>query len=269
MRFEMPENQQNKHPLISIIIPSFNKDEYIGDTLTSIIKQNYPKLEVIIQDGGSTDQSVNIIKKFASKYKYIKWESKKDKGQLDAINKGMKKARGEILAYINADDVYEKNAFNEVSKVFLNNPAILWLVGKGRVINDKGIEIAKPVTQFKNLLLKINKYNLLLVTNYLMQPSVFISRKAYDKYGSFTGVSSFITEYEMWLKIGVKQMPYVCDKYLSSFRLASGSITSSDFKHLLNEDVKVVEKYTKNPILIFMHLLTNIGRLFVIKIWSH
>jgi glycosyltransferase involved in cell wall biosynthesis len=102
-------------PKISIVIPSFNKKKFIGATLESIFSQNYPNFEVIIQDGASTDGTLEITEKFAKKYpQVVNWESKKDKGQTDAINKGLKKAKGEILTYINADDIYIKGALKKV-----------------------------------------------------------------------------------------------------------------------------------------------------------
>ena len=113
----------NEPPKISIVIPSFNKARVIGQTLESIVGQGYPDYEVIIQDGGSTDGTLDIIKKFAKKCpREIKWESGKDKGQLDAINKGLSKASGEILTYINADDVYEPGALDTVAKAYERVP---------------------------------------------------------------------------------------------------------------------------------------------------
>ena len=252
-------------PKISIVIPSFNKVRFIEETLQSIFKQEYSDLEVIIQDGGSTDGTVNVIKRFAKKYSGIKWESEKDNGQLEAINKGLKKAIGEVVTYINADDVYKKGALLTVGKYFSKNPDTLWLAGRGDVIDESGREISRLVTSYKNLLLAINRYPLLLVVNYLMQPSVFLARGAYEKYGPFTGSKVGVMEYELWLKLGRVKMPAVLDSYLSSFRLAGGTISSTEFKKVLLLDEKIAEKYTKNPLVLLMHRLHNLGRVATIK----
>ena len=252
-------------PKISIVIPSFNKVRFIEETLQSIFKQEYPSLEVIIQDGESTDGTVNVIKRFAKKYSGIKWESEKDNGQLEAINKGLKKAIGEVVTYINADDVYKKGALLTVGKYFSKNPDTLWLAGRGDVIDESGREISRLVTSYKNLLLAINRYPLLLVVNYLMQPSVFLARGAYEKYGPFTGSQVGVMEYELWLKLGRVKMPAVLDSYLSSFRLAGGTISSTEFKKVLLLDEKIAEKYTKNPLVLLMHRLHNLGRVATIK----
>jgi glycosyltransferase involved in cell wall biosynthesis len=252
-------------PKISIVIPSYNKVKYIQETLESIVSQKYLNLEVIIQDGGSTDGTLEIVKKYAKKYsKIISWVSKKDKGQVDALNKGFKKAKGEILAFINADDVYEKNALLVVGEYFSTNPNTLWLVGKGGVIDENEKEIASQVTAYKNWLLKINDYKLLLMVNYLVQPSVFLSREAYIKYGPLTGTRKFVMEYELWLKLGRVSMPRVLDKSLSYFRLSGENISSTSFKNTLDKDYEIVRKFTNNLLILMIHKLHNIGRAITI-----
>jgi len=254
-------------PKISIVIPSYNKVKYIEQTLESIIAQNYSDLEVIVQDGGSTDGTIEIIKKCAKRHPdIISWTSEKDKGQADAINKGLKKVTGEVLTFINADDVYEKGALRTVGEYFAKNPKTLWLAGKGKVINEKGEEISKWVTAYKNFLLHLDSYNLLLTVNYLMQPSVFISRQAFEKYGPFVGENGVVMEYELWLKIGRVEVPKVVNDYLSSFRLTTGNISATQFNNVLSSDLQIARKYTKNPLILFFHFLNNLGRIILINI---
>ena len=254
-------------PKISIVIPSLNKDNFIKETLESIVAQDYSNLEVIIQDGGSTDGTLQIIKKYAKKYPgLISWESGKDNGQVEAINKGMMKAKGEVLSYINADDIYEEGALTTVGKYFANNPDTFWLAGKGNVINLEGRKIAEWVTTYKNFLLNLNSYTLLLIVNYLVQPSVFISRNAYKKYGPFTGTKTGVMEYDLWLKIGKVKMPKVLDKTLSSFRIYKSSISTKEFKKVLLADEQIAEKYTQNPLILLLHHMHNAGRVAVINL---
>jgi len=249
---------------ISVVIPSYNKVKYVRQTLDSIFLQKYPDFEVIIQDGSSTDGTLEIIKEFAKKYpKIIKWESEKDKGQLDAINKGFRKAGGDIFTFINADDVYEKEAFNSVADVYSKNPSALWFAGRGIVMDEKGKEIARAITWYKNLLLLVNKYYLLLITNYLMQPSVFITRGAYEKCGPFTGTENFITEYELWLKLGRTKMPVVINKNLSGFRIEPSTKTKRMFNRILKEDERIAYKYSKNRFILPFHKLHNLGRIII------
>ncbi len=253
-------------PRISVVIPSYNKSKFIGRTLDSIVNQNYLNLEVIIQDGASTDGTLEIIKRYARKYpKIIIWESKKDKGQSDAINKGLKKITGDILTFINADDIYEPYAFKEIAKAYQKNPNTLWFAGRGKVIDESGREISRLVTNYKNFLLSINYYPLLLVVNYLMQPSVFLTRKTYLKFGPFTGTKDFVMEYDYWLKLGKIKMPVIINRYLSKFRIGKDTKTKTMFKKLLEEDEKIVKKHTKNPFILFVHKLHNRLRVLTVR----
>jgi len=255
----------NRLPKISVVVPSLNKASFIKETLESIVTQNYPNLEIIIQDGGSTDGTIEIIKKYAKKYPdKINWESIKDKGQTDAINRGFKKASGQVMSYINADDLYEYGALKKVGEYFSKNPKTLWLAGRGKIINEKGIDISKWVTTYKNFLLSLNSYFLLLTTNYLMQPSVFIKRHAYLKYGPFKGTRKGVMEYDLWLALGKIQMPKVISETLASFRLTKGNLSAVNFETILSEDYKIARKYTKDPIILFLHWLHNLGRVIIL-----
>jgi glycosyltransferase involved in cell wall biosynthesis len=254
-------------PKISIVIPSYNKVKYIEKTLQSIVTQKNASFEVIIQDGGSTDGTLDVIKKYAKKYpSFISFESKKDGGQLDAINKGIKKAKGEIVTFINADDEYTKGTFESVVGHYIESPDALWFAGKGIVIDENNNEIAKIATLYKSFLLNQNSHFYLLVTNYLMQPSVFLTKKTIKKYGLFTGTDFSIMEYEMWLKIGKDEMPICINKVLTKFRLEKDTKTSINANKLLSEDEKIIRKYTRNNLIIFLHILHNYFRVIMSKL---
>lgn len=254
-------------PKISVTIPSYNKADYIFQTLESIINQDYPNLEVIIQDGGSTDKSVGIIKKFAGQYPgIIQWTSGKDGGQVEAINAGLKKSTGEILTYINADDVLSKDALKMVGQVYLQDPEVLWITGYGNIIDGQGKVTSSFVTKYKNILLDINNYQMLLAVNSITQPATFITREAYQKYGPFTGTKRYVMEYELWLKLGRVKMPKVIKKNLASFRLTMDNISATSFKELLSLDYQIAKAHSKNFIILAFHLLNNWGRIGLIAL---
>lgn len=123
------------YPKISVVTPSYNQAEFLERTIKSIIEQGYPNLEYIVCDGGSTDGSVEIIKKYENKITW--WCSEKDKGQSDAINKGLKRATGDIVCWINSDDVLLKGALNEYARLYNENPACSVFMAQTMRIDDK------------------------------------------------------------------------------------------------------------------------------------
>jgi len=126
---------KNKQKLkFSVITPSFNQGEYIEQTIQSVLDQDYANFEHFVIDGGSTDQTISIL----NKYPHIQWISEKDKGQSDALNKGFKMAKGDIIAWINSDDWYETGAFKAVAKFFIQNPDKDIVMGDCNLIDDKG-----------------------------------------------------------------------------------------------------------------------------------
>jgi len=225
------------------------------------LDQEYPNLEVIVRDGRSTDGTLEIINKYVKKYPNVfSLEVRSDKGQVEAINRGLEKSVGDILTYINADDVYENGALIKVGEYFAIHTNTLWLAGRGRVIDQSGNEIAKLVTSYKNFLLSFNSYYLLLTTNYLIQPSVFLNKSIFEKYAPFLGSGGSVMEYDLWLKIGKDSMPSVISDNLSAFRITNDSLSSTLFRSILAKDFQIAVKYTKNPLILFLHYLHNLGR---------
>lgn len=256
-------------PLISVVIPSFNKVKYIGKTIRSILDQNVDGVEIIIQDGGSYDGTLDIIKKYAVKYpNIVRYESKHDGGQLNAINIGLKKAKGKLLTFINADDYYEDGALSVVCDAYRDNPDSMWFAGRGKIVNKNGNNIFRAVSFYKDLLLRVNLRFILLITNYLVQPCVFVTRKAYDIYGPFTGTKDFVLEYELWLKIARDQMPVIIGSVLSNFRIENETKTVKMSRKILDHDQKVVERYSKNKLILYLHMIHNKIRLLLLKTYE-
>lgn len=157
-------------PIISVITPSYNQGQYLEQTIDSVLSQNYPKLEYIIIDGGSTDNSVAIIKKYE---KYLTfWQSKPDKGQSDAINVGLKMASGQISSWLNSDDYYLSGCLNNVSHSYQKNNKASFYYGNGFRVDEKGK--IKGIF-FKNGTVDFNLAAMIFGLNYILQPSTFIN----------------------------------------------------------------------------------------------
>jgi glycosyltransferase involved in cell wall biosynthesis len=242
----MPEKNW---PKISIITPCYNSEEFIEQTIKSILNQNYPNLEYIVMDGGSTDSTVEILKK----YPQIIWFSEKDKGQSDAINKGLKKATGEILAFLNADDTYEPRSLKAVAEFFSNQPKKLWVTGKCKIIDTKGQEIQKGIAVYKNFWLKHYSYNKLLVINFISQPATFWRKEIIQKFGFFDENLHLTMDYDFWLRIGERHHLGFINQNLADFRIQPQAKGATQFKKQFHEEYETAKRYTKNNTLIFLH----------------
>ncbi len=243
---------KNSYPKISIITPSFNQAKFIEKTIKSVLEQNYPNLEYIVMDGGSTDGTVNILKKYGSQ---IIWRSEKDKGQANAINKGLKLASGEILAYLNSDDVYEKDSLFRVAEFFKKKPGVKWVYGKCRIIDENDKEIRGWITKYKDFFLPRYSYNTLLILDYISQPAVFWREELTKEVGLFDENQYYEMDYEYWLRIGKKYKPGFINDYLADFRIHTESKTGNRFVKHYWQELEVARKYTVNPLLLSLHFL--------------
>jgi len=241
----------NNLPNISIVTPSFNQAGFIERTIKSVLSQDYPNFEYLVMDGGSTDGTVEILKKYGKK---ITWRSEKDEGQGDAINKGLKSAKGEIFAYLNSDDVLAPGALKTAADFFSKNPRTKWVFGKCRIIDENDREIRKLITNYKNFWLERYHYNTLLVLNYISQPAVFWRREASEKIGLFNNHYFWTLDYDYWLRLGKKYPPGFVNRYLANFRVHQLSKTSLGIKNFL-EEVEVAKQHTQNPLIVGLHYL--------------
>lgn len=256
--------EKNKLPKISIVIPSFNMVNYIERSIRSVVEQDYDNIELFIKDSGSNDGTVDIIKFYAKKYsKIIKWVSNKDEGQADAINYGMTKVQGDILAYLNADDVYKKGVFKEVAKYFMENLNTMWVFGKTDIIDANDVEIRRWITFYKNLWLKHYSYSTLLVLNYISQMATFWRKEAAKKIGRFDKTQYFVMDYDYWLRLGKRYKAGFINKYLSSFRITDANKSTAGFVKQFRNEFEVAKKNTNNGMIIFLHNLHYILIIFI------
>lgn len=229
-------------PKISIITPSFNQGQFIEQTIKSVIGQNYPNLEYIVMDGGSTDGTLDILKKYE---KELKWLSGKDKGQSDAINKGLKMATGEIVAWLNSDDYYLPGTLNKVAKYFETHTDGQWVTGDYVIIDGKGKEIQSWIRQYKNMLRLGNSFGMLSFANYIPQPSTFWKKSLMEKAGFLHEEYHLCMDYDLWLRFMKLQKPGVIDSPLSAFRIHGQSKGGTQYRKQFEEELSIVGAYQK------------------------
>jgi len=241
-------------PRISIITPSYNQVNFIEDTIGSILSQNYPTLQYIVMDGGSTDGTLEVLKKYSSK---LTWISEKDRGQSHAINKGLAMATGEVVAFLNSDDVYEPGALLAVGNYFANHPEACWLTGWCRTIDSSGKEIRHLSTYYKRFWLLLHSYKALLVLDYVSQPATFWRREVFEKVGNFDETLHFAMDYDYSLRVGKQYKLCVLPHYLARFRVHPASKAGATAHNQFDADLKIACNHTNSALLRWLHAWHN------------
>jgi len=181
------------------VTPSYNQANYIEQTIQSVLEQDYARIEYLVVDGASTDHSVEIIKKYEGRGGVTSpllawWVSEQDKGQADAINKGIARAKGDIIAWLNSDDYYLPGAISAVVKAFDENPDVVMIYGDLLAVDERGWTI--NTLKYKQLTLQD-----LLCFQIIGQPSVFFRRAALEKTSGLDATFHFLLDHHLWIRI--------------------------------------------------------------------
>ncbi len=207
--------------LFTIITPTLNQADFIEETIKSVLNQKDVDLEYWVIDAGSTDGTLEILKKYKKEFSNFNFISEKDKGQPDAINKGLKLAKGDIIAYINSDDAYTENALSKIKKIALTEFDYKWFYGKSIIINEKGQKTRPVFNKAKNFFSKRYSFFRLLCFNIISQPACFIRRDAIKEVGLFDDEDQYTFDYEYWLRLGEKFTGLFVDEDLAFYRVHS------------------------------------------------
>lgn len=178
--------------LVSIVTPSYNQAAYLEQTMRSVLDQDHPEIEYLVVDGGSTDGSVEIIEQYAPRLAW--WSSEKDSGQAEAINKGMRRARGEIVAWLNSDDMYLPDAVAAAAQAFAEHPQAVLVYGDMRAVDEENR--TTNLLRYRQLSLED-----LLCFQIIGQPAVFMRRSAFEAAGGLNLSLHFMLDHQLWIKI--------------------------------------------------------------------
>lgn len=184
----------NEHPLVSIVTPSFNKGPYIEETILSVRNQTYPRIEHIVIDGGSTDETLSILEKYSGD---IIWISERDNGQSDAINKGWRRSHGEIIAYLNADDTYPPDAVAIAVTYLEEHPDAGMVYGDGILTDENGKFIQTYHAG------EFSLRDLIYCRDNILQPALFLRKAAYDRIGGIDENLHLAMDLDYWIRAGL------------------------------------------------------------------
>ncbi len=223
------------YPKISIVTPSFNQDEFLEQTIQSVVSQNYPNLEYIVIDGGSSDNSPAIIEKYSDKLSY--WVSEPDGGHGNGLNKGFSQSTGEIMGWINSDDMLTAWSLRTIAEIFTKFPHVNWIHGTNSWWNRQGQMINASETR-KNI------YDY-LTGNYawIQQESVFWRRSLWDKAGSIiTTDLEFMVDGELWSRFFLIDELYTVNCVLSGYRTYGDNRAGKNYSTCISEMQDLVMK---------------------------
>ena len=210
-------------PLVSIITPSYNHGHFLEQTIQSVLTQDYPNLEYLLVDGGSTDNTLDIIKKYEDKLAW--WVSEKDRGQADAINKGCMHAHGEVVAWLNSDDLYyRKDAASHAVQALLAHPSVGMVYGDG-VLVDERLNVLDWHTYPQFTLTDLLGFKVLL------QPAVFMRYKALKEAGYLPAQYDLILDQVLWVRIAMKYPILHVGEFWAIERSHSSAKTISQAAH--------------------------------------
>jgi glycosyltransferase involved in cell wall biosynthesis len=186
-------------PRITVITPSFNQAQYLEQTILSVLNQGYPNLEYMIIDGGSADGSVELIRKYEKSLAY--WVSEPDRGQTHAINKGLERATGELIAYLNSDDYYLPGALRRVAEEYIARPEADLFYGKCRIIDETGARTDQRTGSISSYEEIVDLWGVWWRRRNFVQPEVFWTKRITERIGLFREELHFVMDYEYWTRM--------------------------------------------------------------------
>lgn len=229
-------------PKITIVTPSYNQGQFIEETIRSVLLQNYPNLEYIIIDGGSTDQTVDILRKYDSWITY--WVSEPDKGQTHAINKGFKRAKGEIINWLNSDDLLYPGALYKIGRYFAQNPESCFIYGNC-IHFDKNGDFSGRIIPKRNTDPLREKLSYLVGFPY-SQPACFYRKSILEEVGYLDDSIYFGMDYDLFIRIALNYPIHKTDDIFAKFRHHEDAKTAKDWDIYFQDQKKVFSRLVRS-----------------------
>ncbi|NTV48330.1 MAG: glycosyltransferase [Geobacteraceae bacterium] len=253
-------------PVITIITPSYNQADFLEATIRSVLMQNYPNLEYIVIDGGSTDGSIEIIHRYQDRLAY--WVSEPDTGQCQALNKGFVRATGDWMAWLNSDDIFLPEALWAVARTIRSNPECEWIVGAVDFVDAdlKPMGVFKPICRTDDWLdfVCTKRKN----GTALPQAGSFWSRKAWNAAGQLDESLHYAMDHEYWGRLAYNGFRPVClQQTMALFRLHQQAKTARGEDEFFAEELTIVDNWSRKVTTSAeVQVLTNYRRTFALRL---
>jgi glycosyltransferase involved in cell wall biosynthesis len=222
-------------PCVTLVTPSYNAAPYLRAAIDSVLAQDYPHIEYLVMDGGSDDGTVELLKEYGRK---VRWISEKDKGQADAIARGFKQTSGEIIGWLNADDVLKPGAVKAIVEAFRINHSVALVYGNADFIDAGGHRIG-PCTVVE----PYNRHRLVHFGDYIIQPAAFFKRKAYEAVGGLDTTLNWAMDWDLWLRLTESFEALFIMAELASYRWLGSNKTAEGGFARLGEVETVARRY--------------------------
>ena len=230
---------------ISIVTPSFNQARFIGATIDSVLGQEGDfELEYRVLDGGSTDGTLEILRSYGSR---LQWESEPDKGQVDAINKGLRGLSGDVIAWLNSDDVLLPGALARVAAAFWAQPDAEWLHGRCVIIDEHDRTVRRWVSAYKHFRSRHHTFENLLTENYVSQMTAFWRRSVHADIGYLDPNVRLAFDYDFFLRLAKRGDPIYVEDPIACFRWYAESKSGGGFVAQMRETNELARRYRSNP----------------------
>jgi glycosyltransferase involved in cell wall biosynthesis len=220
---------------LSIVTPSYNTGKYLGAAVRSVLEQDWPAVHYAVMDGGSTDNSLDVLRSFGPR---VQWISEKDKGQSDAINKGFARAKGEVLSWLNSDDTYAPGAFRAAMEYFQANPDVGMVYGDANFIDSADHLIGRCVH-----VEPYSRHRLFHYSDIIVQPAAFFRRSVFEAVGGVDTSLNWAMDYDLWLKIADATKVAYLPRVLANFRWLAGNKTATGGWGRLDEIDRVLSRH--------------------------
>lgn len=224
-------------PRVSVVMPSYNHAKYLPMAIDSVLSQGYANVELIVMDGGSTDGSVDILRSYGHRLRFV---SERDRGQADAINRGLAQATGDVLCWLNSDDMFMPAILPRVARAFTEHAAADFVYGRGWDIDEGGRVIDEAGV------LTFDLWKLIHQRNFIQQPSCFFRRSLFERVGPVDESLHYVMDWDLWIRFAAYRGLFV-DEFWSYNRVHSANKTQSGQFRRWAEIRRMVRRYTSSP----------------------